>query len=103
MAFEKGTYVIALCFRETSRVLLEKEFSNDPKLSVISIDLMAENAVQNLVKKLLKLGRFPTILINNARNLENMKVENHLEVSREKFLSEFLLGVEIPFELTMDF
>lgn len=98
---EKGNNVIALCFRETSRVLLEKEFSNDPKLSVISIDLMAENAVQNLVKKLLKLGRFPTILINNARNLENMKVENHLEVSREKFLSEFLLGVEIPFELTM--
>ena len=49
MAFLKGNNVIALCF-ETSRVLLEKEFSNDPKLSTISIDLMAENAVQNLVK-----------------------------------------------------
>ena len=49
----------------------------------------------------MKLGWFARILINNARNLENMKVENHLEVSREKFLSEFLLGVEIPFELTM--
>ena len=64
---------------------------------------MAENAVQNLVKKLVKLGNFPTILINNARNLENMKVENHLEVTREKFLSEFLLGVRFLLSLPWDF
>ena len=55
------------------------------------------------MEQLSKLDKLPTILINNARNLENIKVENHLKVPREKFLSEFLLGVEIPFELTMAF
>lgn len=98
---EKDYDVIALCHRETSKNFLEQEFINESKLLVISRDLISANAVQNLVEKLAVLDKNPSILINNARNLDNMKVESHLNVPRDKFLSEFLLGVEIPFELTM--
>ena len=98
---EKGHDVIAICSKQASKQSMQQRFSNNPHLRVMALDLMGDGAVGDLIKKLSLLKLSSYILINNARNLNNMNVENHEKIPRDKFMAELLLGVVIPYELTM--
>ena len=80
----------------TSRFELDKE-----KFTGIVVDFSSEDGVQDILKYLELAKLEPNILINNARNLDYLKVENSGISSRANFLNEFLLNVIVPYELTM--
>lgn len=98
---QKGHDVIAVCSQLASKKSMKERFSNNPNLSVIALDLMGEQAIDCLIQELSRLEKSSYILINNARDLKNMSIENHEKIPRGKFMAEFLLGVVIPYELTM--
>ncbi len=71
------------------------------RLHLIEIDLMAEQVGGLLLAGLARLGVEPDCLINNARSLETLKLDDYGKASQENFLNEFRLGVVVPYELTM--
>lgn len=64
-------------------------------------DLAQPSASATLVAELTRRNLRPTCLINNARNIEFLKMEAGGRVSRENFAGEFLVDVIVPYELTM--
>ena len=66
-------------------------------------DLTKEGASSRLVSELEGIGMYPDCLVNNARSLAFLKMEEDGSVSRANFESELLLDVVAPYELTMAF
>lgn len=71
------------------------------RLHLLEIDLMAEHVDSLLSAGLARLGVEPDCLINNARSLESLKLDEQGKASTESFLNEFRLGVVVPYKLTM--
>lgn len=69
---------------------------------LIHTDLTSQNAVKELQMELHARSLYPNILVNNARNINYLKVDDGL-ISRENWFGEFLLDVVVPYELTMGF
>lgn len=69
-------------------------------LHLLAIDLMAEQVGGLLLVGLAQLGVEPDCLINNARSLATLKLDDRGKASPEDFLNEFRLGVVVPYELT---
>ncbi len=67
----------------------------------IASDLTAEGGVARLLDELASRSINPDCLINNARNINYLKVQNNGIVSRENFAKEYVLDVVVPYELTM--
>jgi hypothetical protein len=64
-------------------------------------DLAASGGVERLVAELASRSLHPDCLINNARSLEYLNVQDNGIVSRENFVNEYILDVVVPYELTM--
>ena len=62
---------------------------------------MEKNGYDIIIKTLKQKKLKPDCLINNARNLKNLKTNKRGEVSSNNFLNEFKLGVIVPYELTI--
>lgn len=71
------------------------------RLHLLGIDLMSDNVGSLLVEQLSCLGLRPDCLINNARSLDFLKLNDLGKPSPEDFLNEFKLGVLVPYELVM--
>jgi len=67
----------------------------------MKVDLTAPGSIPALCDQLDAEGIFPDCVINNARSIEYLKVEEDGCVSRENFSNELLLDVIVPYELTM--
>ncbi|TVT58089.1 MAG: SDR family oxidoreductase [Sedimenticola thiotaurini] len=67
----------------------------------IRCDLMQETSASELVTELEMRAVFPDSLVNNARNLEFLRMDRDGTVSRVNFANELLLDVIAPYELTM--
>jgi NAD(P)-dependent dehydrogenase (short-subunit alcohol dehydrogenase family) len=67
----------------------------------VACDLSVDRAAAGLVEALAKDGLHPDCLINNARSLNYLKMQDDGRVSRENFAGELLLDVIVPYELTM--
>lgn len=67
----------------------------------VGSDLSEDNAVERLCDALAQDGLLPDCLVNNARSLNYLKVEENGCVSRANFAGELLLDVIVPYELTM--
>jgi NAD(P)-dependent dehydrogenase (short-subunit alcohol dehydrogenase family) len=67
----------------------------------VGCDLSEDHAVAGLVQALAKDGLHPDSLVNNARSLNYLKIQDDGRVSRENFAGELLLDVIVPYELTM--
>lgn len=97
-----GDSVIATTLSDNSCQALKDEFAVEKdRLHVISIDLTAKNAIENFVALLDSKNMHPNCLINNARSIKFLNVEDSGMVSRENFMAEFLLDVVAPYEMTM--
>lgn len=97
-----GDNVIATGRTENALDQLTKEHSGvGDKFTGIQVDLTVPGAIDRLGGQLQKKGILPNCLINGARSLDFVKVNDDGLISRENFVSEFLLDVIVPYELTM--
>ena len=67
----------------------------------ISVDLCSENACNHIKNSLLKADLMPNCLINNARDASSLRIGPDGMVARNDFMSELLMDVVVPYELTI--
>jgi NAD(P)-dependent dehydrogenase (short-subunit alcohol dehydrogenase family) len=67
----------------------------------IETDLTAGDAASRVVQELREQDFLPSVLINNARNRDNLTPDSDGRIPREHWNGELLLGVILPYELTM--
>lgn len=78
-----------------------KNFSKDGLLHLIKIDLEEEDSAQQIVTYLEKQNLQIQALINNARNINYLKLNKNNETDRANWFGEFLLDVVVAYELVM--
>lgn len=71
------------------------------QLIILLQDLVAIASTQKIIQALRKLKLSPTILINNARDVANLRDDESILLDREKWINEYLLDVVIPYELSV--
>ncbi len=74
---------------------------HDERFVAVGCDLSEDNAAARLSDTLAQDGLHPDCLVNNARSLSYLKIEDDGRVSRANFAGELLLDVIVPYELTM--
>lgn len=80
------------------KLLTEKEAE---KIFVIEVDLMNEHAIRTVINYFNShTDLTPTVLVNNARSLEHLSVEENGFSNRKNLLNEYLLDVIVPYELS---
>jgi len=82
-------------------MLLSDSPSHEERIFFIQVDLAEETAAKMISTKLSEQNLYPDALINNARNLDYLQVEETGMVKRSNFLAEYTLDVVAPYELTM--
>jgi NAD(P)-dependent dehydrogenase (short-subunit alcohol dehydrogenase family) len=97
-----GDRVIATCRSDKSLEKLSVEYPDaGDKLSGIKADLTESGAIVALIDQLNAQDLSPDCLVNNARSINFLKIDQNGLVSRENFANEYLLDVIVPYELTM--
>lgn len=67
----------------------------------IEIDLMQDGAASSLVSELNASGHYVNHLVNNARSLSFLNVNDRGQTERREFQAEYLMDVVVPYELSM--
>lgn len=97
-----GDSVVATCRTDESlEKLMTEHASSRKRLAGIKVDLTDPNAIKTFRQQLDEQNIFPDCLVNNARSINFLSIEEDGLVSRENFANEFLLDVIVPYELTM--
>lgn len=95
-------YVVATArTKESLQVLLDENADADDRLIGIQVDLAAPDGVTLLCNELVSRNIRPDCLVNNARSISFLGIQENGIVSRENFVNEYLLDVIVPYELTM--
>lgn len=68
----------------------------------IKIDFSEENSVSELIKKLQEKNIKVNYLVNNARDLDCLKVEIDGSITNENWIKEYTIDVVIPYELSIN-
>lgn len=97
-----GDRVIATCRTDESLERLRAEYPDaGDKLSGIKADLTESGSIATLINQINAQDLSPDCLVNNARSISFLKIDQNGLVSRENFANEYLLDVIVPYELTM--
>ena len=97
-----GDRVVTTCRSAESLEKIAAEFAGYGEGFVgIQSDFTDPGAIKTLLEQLDGQGIQPDCLVNNARSLNFLKIEENGLVGRENFAGEFLLDVIVPYELTM--
>jgi len=92
----------ALSKDEANKTVSTLKYSNKKTLiKYIIVDLMKKNSSEQIIKNLEKINLFPDFLINCARNLNYLKVNDIGITMRPEWVGEFTLDVIVPYELSM--
>jgi len=97
-----GDIIIATGRSNESLSALEVEsigFSG--KLHTLCVNLLDVDALEIILRFFENIRCIPDCLINNARDSQYLRVDSIGCVGRDDFLSELLLDVVVPYELTM--
>lgn len=82
-----------------------QEFIAEQKLPsnvvVLESDLMLDGAAEELVGHIQASGVSINHLVNNARSLSTLKINENGHTSRRNFQAEYLMDVIVPYELSM--
>ena len=70
-------------------------------LLLIKVNLMDLKSIDTIIKQIKVNKLKPDCLINNARNLNFLKLKKNGEVSSRNFLDELKLGVIVPYQITI--
>jgi hypothetical protein len=100
---DQNWFVITTVSSEGSYKKLRDEFKNVANFAVIQSDLTIDGAGPRLAEKLQLQNLSPYAIINNARSLKFLKIEDNTSVTRENFISELTLDVVAPYEIVMHF
>ena len=97
-----GDTVIATARSDASVAALKMAHGGESgRFVAVACDLSEDGAPAALSSALARDGLYPDCLVNNARSLSYLKVEDDGQVSRANFAGELLLDVIVPYELTM--
>lgn len=97
-----GDRVLTTCRTTESLDKLTKEYKSFGEIfKVFKVDLTEDNSIASLLEQLDYLNIQPNCLVNNARSLNYLSVDQDGLVSRSNFTNEYLLDVVVPYELTM--
>lgn len=97
-----GDRVITTCRTNESKDKLKVEHASyGENFVVIKTDHTEPDAIQIFLGQLDAQGIQPGCLVNNARSIQYLKIEEDGLVKRENFANELLLDVIVPYELTM--
>lgn len=77
------------------------QYEQSKKLIGCLVDLMQDEYLDIIQEFLEKFQLNPNYLINNARNIEFLKIDNYKHVEKEKWLGEYYLDVIVPYQLTI--
>lgn len=80
---------------------LIQELGKPDGVDSITIDLTEPTAASDLVQVLYSGGYRINHLVNNARSLKSLRTDDLGQTSREDFISEYLMDVVVPYELSM--
>ena len=102
---KKDFKIITTVSKEESKSLLIKKFKFfiDKSLFVIKQNSKDENFEKKIFFEINRINIFPNILINNARDLKNLKVDSKNIISNKAWLMEFNMAVVAPYKLTLEF
>lgn len=95
------TVIATACRKQSLADLVARHGKHGARFIGLQCDLTAEGACGELSTTLSQRNVHPDCLVNNARSLAYLKVEEDGQVSRENFAGELLLDVIVPYELTM--
>lgn len=96
-----GDFIVFTSRRpEKINQVLEENSTFRDQIKGFQVDLTNPDELKKLTKEIQNNKISIDCLINNARDISNLVIKNGL-VAREHFLNEFLLGVIVPYELTM--
>ncbi len=97
-----GDLIVGISRSTDSLEKLQSELNKSSKqLDVISVDLSAEKACDQIKDHLLAANLQPDCLINNARNASHLRLSPNGSVARDDFMGELLMDIVVPYELTM--
>ncbi|MCE3025996.1 SDR family oxidoreductase [Salinicola sp. DM10] len=91
-------------FTSTSRNRADSlivEHQGEGELTGFVVDLTEENAAAMLIEKVHDAGHVVNHLVNNARSLNSLSTNRMGQTEREEFQQEYLLGVVVPYELSV--
>ncbi|MEM9116381.1 MAG: SDR family oxidoreductase [Cyanobacteria bacterium P01_F01_bin.56] len=97
----QGHRVIATGRSPESLTALQHFVDNTENLISLQVDFLADDTLTVFLEDLSQLSSAPDVIINNARSIDTLSINEDGTVSRQNFLDEFLLDVVIPYELTM--
>lgn len=99
---ESGDHVITTCRTTQSLEQITAEYAQYGERFVgIEVDLTEGDSIVMLRERLDAKDIRPDCLVNNARSISFLKIEENGLVSRHNFAAEYLLDVIVPYELTM--
>lgn len=97
----RGDHILAVGRSADRLNELKGNLNADARFTGLQYDLALPNASARLAAELAGKNLRPDYLINNARNIEHLKLGPDGRVSRDSFAGEFLVDVIVPYELTM--
>lgn len=99
---KKGDIIIAVG-RSKKKLNQLKIYENNKNqnLFLVCADLMKSNTIIKIIKIIKKFELKPDTIINNARNLDYLKLDKNDKTNSINFLNEFKLGVVVPYQLVM--
>lgn len=77
------------------------EFNDYDEIDFLALDLSSPGAVSSLLNWLLGKNYHIDHLINNARSLDSLKINESGCTNRKEFMAEYLMDVVVPYELSM--
>ena len=96
--FSKKGMTVVFTSRSEEKI---KALSSE-KIIGIKVDFQDNDAVDIIIKTLRKQGLKINYLINNARDLDALKVENDGKILQENWHKEYQIDVVIPYNLTIE-
>ena len=102
--FLKSGYEVIAIGRSSDKLkeLQDMHISNANLLKIIQLDLSLSKCGEDLLNNLKKKNLFPNILINNARSLDNLVLNENNIVSDSAFINELKLAVISPYSIVMN-
>ncbi len=98
----KGDKVVAVSRSKNKLDLMQSEnLVLKKNLFLIEIDLMSNNFEELILEKLREKDISPCCLVNNARSMSNLLINDFGSVDEKKMLDEYKLGVIVPYKLTI--
>ena len=97
---EQGYQVLFTSRSKEKIKMIEEQFSTK-KVKGVQINLENDDFLKVLESFFVENNIYPQALINNARNIDYLKISDNYEVEEKNWFGEFKFSVTIPYQLTL--